>query len=418
MTTYIGLGSNLGNRLNNLEQAVREIKKKHQVLKVSPVYETSAFLPPNAPVEWDHPFLNAVAQIQCDETGPEELLYYLKTVEEDMGRKKGPRWSPRIIDLDILLFGEEIIDTPKLQIPHPELKKRSFVLAPLKEINPLVKVPGAETALELFRLLPVKIPTWMHILNVTPDSFSDGGQLSLGGFPRILQKISDQNIPIVDLGAESTRPQAVPVAVEEEWKRLKPYIEFFFDFYRGKIFRPKISVDTRQVQTAKKVINMGVDIINDVSGLSDEMMELLADSSVDYILMHSVTVPADRAKILSVDKDPVDEIKKWLIGKINILEKNNISLNRVIFDPGIGFGKNSMQSLEILKRIDEFYLFPLRIMAGHSRKSFMNIFSSDKPEERDPESAGVSVSLVQKGVDILRVHTADFHARVLRGFLN
>ncbi len=91
-------------------------------------------------------------------------------------------------------------------------------------------------------------------------------------------------------------------------------------------------------------------------------------------------------------------------------------MDRIIFDPGIGFGKTAGQSLEILKRIKEFYCFPLRIMTGHSRKSFMKGFSPAKPMDRDPESAGVSVFLANKGVDILRVHEADFHARVLRGF--
>ena len=162
---------------------------------------------------------------------------------------------------------------------------------------------------------------------------------------------------------------------------------------------------------------MGVDIVNDVSGLSDEMLRVLKDTKVEYILMHSMTVPVSRDKTLPINKNPVDEIKKWLQEKINILKEHNISLDRVIFDPGIGFGKTSDQSLSLLKRIEEFYCFPLRILVGHSRKSFMKLFSSDNPMDRDFESAGVSLSLVEKGVDILRVHEADFHARVLRGFI-
>ena len=420
MTAYISLGSNLGDRLKNLESATQEITKLgFSILKISSVYETPALLLPKASLGWNRPFLNGVVKIQCNKTDPKQLLYSLKMIEKYLGRKKSFKWAPRIIDLDILLFGQEIINTVELKIPHPELVNRNFILAPLKEMNPSLKVPGnkrGNTVLELFRHLQIKIPTWMHILNVTPDSFSDGGKLNLNNFKAILQKISEQHIHIVDLGAESTRPGAVPVSPKEEWQRLKPYIEMFFNFYKNKIFRPKLSVDTRYSQTAKQVVDMGVDIINDVSGLSDEMLELLKDTDVEYILMHSVTVPASRKEILSVNEDPVDEIKKWLNKKINILEKHSISLDRVIFDPGLGFGKNADQCMEILKRINEFYCFPLRILVGHSRKSFMNMFSSDNPAERDSESAGVSCALVEKGVDILRVHEADFHNRFLRGY--
>ena len=422
MAVYIGFGSNVGNRLHYIESAIKEmVKRNFSVLKVSPIYETPALLPSDALEGWDLPFLNGVVQVQCDTEDPRQLLHSLKAIEKKIGRKDNLKWAPRVIDLDILLFNGKIIDTEELRIPHPELANRNFVLTPLKEVNPFLKVPSISgsdnTVLELFRRLPLKLPTWMHILNVTPDSFSDGGKLNLNNFSSVLRKISDHNIHIVDLGAESTRPGAIPVSSEDEWQRLAPYIDFFFDFYRDKVFRPKLSVDTRYSQTAKKVIDMGVDIINDVGGLSNEMLEVLKDTNVEYILTHSVTVPASRDQTLPIDKDPVGEIKKWLNKKVNILEKQNVPLDQVIFDPGIGFGKTSDQSLNILKRIREFYCFPLRIMVGHSRKSFMKAFSAENPLDRDCESAGMSLSLIEEGVDVLRVHEADFHVRVLRGFL-
>lgn len=419
-TIYIGLGSNIGNRLHYIESAIKEIKKQgFSILKVSPIYETSALLPSDALEGWNCPFLNAVVQVQSD-VSPQQLLKSLKIIEKKLGRKKNLKWAPRTIDLDILLFGEQIIDTQELQIPHPELVNRNFVLTPLKEMKPSLEVSGkgaSSTVLEFFRRLQSKLPTWMHILNITPDSFSDGGKLNLNNFMAALQKISEQNIHIVDLGAESTRPGAIPVSPEEEWQRLVPYIEMFFDFYKNKMFRPKLSLDTRYWQTARKGIEMGVDIINDVSGLSGEMLDVLKDTQVEYILMHSVTVPASHGETLPINTDSVDEIKKWLCKKIDILKAQNISLDRVIFDPGIGFGKTADQSLNLLKRIEEFYCFPLRILVGHSRKSFMRLFSSENPLDRDFESAGLSLSLVNRGVDILRVHEANVHARVLRGFM-
>ncbi|MYE07708.1 MAG: dihydropteroate synthase [Oligoflexia bacterium] len=430
MVSYVGLGSNLGHRLQNLELAAKQIiKAGFPILKASPVYETPALLPPKALEGWNRPFLNAVLKIQCHQQTPKKLLLLLKKMEKEMGREGSIKWAPRVIDLDILLFGKEIINSSELHIPHPELIHRNFVLAPLKELDPSLIIPSigyhkeknikkSYTALEYFRLLKSKLPTWMSILNATPDSFSDGGELHLNNFVSILHKISNYCVHIVDLGAESTRPRAIPISSEEEWQRLKPYIELFFRFYTDKIFRPKLSVDTRYVKTARKALDMGVDIINDVGGLSNGMIELLKNTKAEYILMHSITVPADSKKTLPINKDPVNEIKKWLEEKMSILEKQKILLDRIIFDPGIGFGKTADQSLEILKRIHEFYCFPLRIVVGHSRKSFMKLFSSDSPKERDPESAGISLSLAEKGVDILRVHEADFHARVMKGFLS
>lgn len=436
MITYIGLGSNVGNRLQNLEQATKEMEKAGlTILKVSPVYENPALLPPKAPAEWNHLFLNAIAQIQCDKKTPEQLLSSLKTIEKKLGRRKNPKWAPRIIDLDILLFDNKVINTPQLKTPHPELRNRNFVITPLKEMQPSLKVPLLElkvsskttsplkkkmntTILSFFRHSRLKLPTWMHIVNTTPDSFSDGGQINLNNFESVLKQVSDQHIHIVDLGAESTRPEATPVSPTEEWQRLVPYMEKFHHFYGNKTFRPKLSVDTRYPQTAKKALEKKADIINDVSGLTKEMLQLLKCCKAEYVLTHSVTVPADRKKTLPLNKDPVEEIKNWLDKKINILENNNISLDRVIFDPGIGFGKTASQSLEILRRINEFHSFPLRIMVGHSRKSFMKTFTTDAPEKRDPESAGLSLSLTEKGVDILRVHRADFHARIAKGFLS
>ena len=464
MTAYIGLGSNLGDRLKNLESAAQHIKKQgFPVLKASPVYETPALLPPTKEADWNRPFLNGVIQVDSGNKSPLELLHFLKSIEKNLGRQQSPRWAPRVIDLDILLFGKERINTLELKIPHPEIMNRNFVLAPLKDLNPSLKIPflkgpapeannfpslkqsnnekmflsplsetedfslkkeiskavqGKESlrALECFRLLKSKLPAWMYIINITPDSFSDGGKWNLNNFSALLQKISDQNIQIIDLGAESTRPGAKPIPPREEEQRLNPYIELFFNFYKDKIFRPRLSVDTRYSQTARQVAEWGVDIINDVKGLSDQkMLDLLKDIRAEYVLTHSLTIPADPKQTLPIHKNPIEEIKKWLEEKIHILEQNNIPLERIIFDPGIGFGKTADQSLEILKNIEKFYDFPFRIMLGHSRKSFMKIFSPVQPEKRDPESIGISLALAKKGVDILRVHSAELHARAFLG---
>ena len=414
---YIGLGSNEGDRLYHLKSAIEELKKREvSILKISPIYENPALLLSSSPAEWNKPFLNMAVKVETTYP-PSSFLAICKEIETKLGRKKKSKWAPRAIDIDILLFDQEVIKHKDLIIPHPEIINRNFVLAPLKEINPALSIPGYKsTVLTLYRKWNKHLPCWMQIVNITPDSFSDGNTMNSKQFELLLQKSLTANIHIIDLGAESTRPGAAPVTPEEEWKRLSPYIERFFSFYKESVFRPRLSIDTRHTSTASKAIDKGADIINDVNSLSSQMLNLLKFSNVDYILMHSLSIPADPNNTLPKNSDPVENIKTWLKKKIKILEQNDIDFNRIIFDPGIGFGKTAEQSLEILKRIREFFDFPFRILVGHSRKSFMKSFSSEEAKNRDLEGFGLSVDLSKQGVDILRVHEADKHARVFSGY--
>lgn len=132
---YIGLGSNLGDRLDNLRRAVVALNKTRVVVrKVSSVYETEPVGPPQPD------FLNAVCEIETD-LSPRELLVRLKNIESEMRRKPGERWGPRLIDLDLLLYGDEVINDADLKVPHPEMHKRQFVVVPLLEIAPDLKLP-------------------------------------------------------------------------------------------------------------------------------------------------------------------------------------------------------------------------------------------------------------------------------------
>ena len=179
----------------------------------------------------------------------------------------------------------------------------------------------------------------------------------------------------------------------------------------------KISIDTFRADIAKKALQKGVHAINDVSGLSDEnMIHVLRESSCDYILMHSLSVPADKKITLNVQKNPIDEIKIWLEKKLDYLQKNRIELNRIIFDPGIGFGKTAHQSLQIIQNIEQFFTYPVRILVGHSKKSFMSVFSNQSATNRVPESIGASIYLATKGVDMIRVHHAHQHSKAWLAF--
>ena len=407
MKIFLGIGSNLGSRKNNITCALEELSTICSIEKISPVYETAALLPQEASPQWNMPFLNLAVQIEFS-GDPLSLLNHLKAIEKKLGRKDRQKWSPRSIDLDILLCENQRLSFPELKVPHPEMEKRAFVLDPLKDILPSF-IPKA-------RKHKSHAPLWMAIINLTPDSFSDGGLFTdEKTFSATLLHYEKMGVAIVDLGAESTRPGAVSLSPDEELVRLKPFLEQIYHLYREKKLKPLISVDTRHVKTAEISVNLGVDIINDVSGLSNpDMLSLLKDSKAAYVLTHSLDVPVNPKNVLT--EDPLPVLHSWLEKKLEIFNKNNISLDRIFFDPGIGFGKSHLQSLRILKNLKSFESCPVRFLIGHSRKSFMKDFSPQDAGLRDPETLGVSMQLIHQGVDVLRVHNPEMHIRAFRGW--
>ena len=391
---------------------MQELSSICSIEKISPVYETPALLPQEALSQWDKscwnkPFLNLVVQVEASED-PLSLLSHLKAIEKKLGRKNRQRWSPRTIDLDILLCENQKFSSPELEVPHPEMKQRAFVMDPLKDILPSF-IPQA-------RKHKNHAPLWMAIINLTPDSFSDGGLFTEKElFSKTLLHYEKIGVAILDFGAESTRPNARGLSSEEEWMRLKPFLERFFDLCGKKPLRPLVSVDTRHVKTAEMSLKMGVDIINDVSGLKNtDMLSLLRDSKAAYVLTHSLDVPVNPKNTLV--GDPMPLLQRWLDEKLEIFDKNNISFDRIFFDPGIGFGKSSLQSLRILKNLKFFESCPVRLLVGHSRKSFMEGFSPQEAKSRDIETLGISMNLIHQGVDVLRVHHPTIHIRAFRGW--
>ncbi|MBX9769648.1 MAG: dihydropteroate synthase, partial [Bdellovibrionales bacterium] len=349
-----------------------------------------------------------------------ELLKMLKEIESDLGREPGPRWSPRLIDLDLLIFGDLELKEDRLILPHPQMTQRSFVLGPLKDLSPHLVVPGTHaTALALSRKLPTHSPLVMGIMNLTPDSFSDGGQINTDrAFSERVEKMEKAGVHLIDLGAESTRPGASLVPPEEEWLRLERPLKSIRALFKYHWSRPLISVDTRNAVTAAKALREGADWINDVSGLGDpEMISVLQSSSCSFVIMHHLGIPADPKTILSAALDPVEELKLWLRQKLEILDHHGIDLDRVVFDPGIGFGKSPHQSIAILKRSSEFRDLSVRFLIGHSRKSFMKVWGQNHPLERDVATLGASLGLLSQGVDILRVHNPEDHLTALHARL-
>lgn len=259
------------------------------------------------------------------------------------------------------------------------------------------------------------------ILNITPDSFSDGGEFnSTDSALNQLKKLVEDGADIIDIGAESTRPNAKVISVKEEWHRLQNILPACVNFVKNYAPEVQISVDTRNFQNAKKSYEFGVQIINDVSGLQDkEMIRFLAKNRIKTILMHSLCVPADSQIIIDKNLDVVDEIIGWAKDKIMELLQEGFVEEQIIFDVGIGFGKDSAQSIEILKRIDEFKKLNLPLYVGHSRKRFLNDLTFAELQkfdfdftnycdfddfDRDKKTAIVTKYLMAKNIDFIRIH--------------
>lgn len=420
MIYHIGLGSNLGKRLENLNAAENclSLVSGLKVLKRAFTYETPALLPKaKATRRWNLPYMNTALKISYNKS-PEELLTSLKNIELSMGRDSKEHWAPRIIDLDILT-SEEVYEAKRLQIPHKEVTNRAFTLAPLRDLDPSGFI-NEKTVLELNKALQNPLPLWMGVMNLTKDSFSDGGELnSIKVIKDRFKNYAKSGVHIIDLGAESTRPGAQALPPDEEWRALAPAVEAYKEVKLNNEFSSVLSVDTRNFETALKALKSGVTILNDVSGLSDErMIDLIKGFDCQYVLMHSLSVPAVKSKHFSEDLNVVQELFNWLETKLEFLAKKGVDLNQVVFDPGLGFGKTAEQSLEILKNINEFKKLPIKTLVGHSRKSFMSIFSDHEAKDRDYESIGLSLLLAQSGVDIIRVHNPEAHIRAHKAWLH
>lgn len=434
----LGLGSNLGDRLAQLRHALLLIQKIPllTVVRVSPLYISDPLLPENAPASWDNkPYLNLA--IYCKTVlDPLDLLHHLKKIEIDVGRKPEKDWGPRIIDIDILAWDDRVLDHPKLTIPHECLPERPFALWPLSDLVPdwIYPVQGehfGKTAAELVsvwgsrfsgdaplhtRQIQQRIDTseLVGIINVTPDSFSDGGnsQEVSAAIQHAHQLVID-GATVLDLGAESTAPLAKPITQQEEWQRLEPILQKIMLEKTAMLIPPKISVDTRNIETAQKALALGVDWINDVSGLTNpDMCQLLAEQNTDVVVMHQLSFPAN-AKIV-LKGDPIKPIFEFAENCLKICDRYGIATNRIIFDVGIGFGKTPEQSLKLLQNIQQFQVFDLRLLMGHSRKSFLTLFTELKPAERDVETLTMSLYLSSQSVDYLRVHNVDACARAFK----
>lgn len=244
-------------------------------------------------------------------------------------------------------------------------------------------------------------PWVMGILNVTPDSFSDGGKHptpedAVGHAMRLV----GQGASIIDIGGESTRPGAAPVGEEEELRRVLPVVELLAS--RSSVL---ISIDTTKAEVAAQALRAGAHIVNDISGLQFDrrMTDVCAEYGAGVICMHIQGTPQTMQENPQYD-DVVEEIATWLAGRLEALERAGIPRKRVVLDPGVGFGKTAEHNLEILSNIARFHALGRPVCVGHSRKRFLKRVLGRAVDETLFATVGVSAALAQQQVDILRVH--------------
>lgn len=441
----IALGSNVGNRLRNFDEALQLMKSSGiQITRHACLYETE-------PVHvTDQPrFLNSAVR-GFTKLGPLELLGVVKKIETEMGRTSGIRYGPRPIDLDILFYGKFKVNSEILTVPHERIWERSFVMAPLIDLlgtdidNDTVacwhsfarhsgglfeswKNLGGESLVgkdEIKRVFPVGGRLWdysgrtsiMGILNLTPDSFSDGGKyLSVEAAVSQVRLMLSEGADIIDFGAQSTRPMATQISPEEELERLLPILDIVKQMpeVKGKI----LSVDTFYSKVVAEAVSKGAQLVNDVSGgwMDPSMYDTVAALRVPYIVMHmrgdpSTMQNSENLQYTDICKDVASE----LYTRVRNAELSGIPAWRIIIDPGLGFSKTSEQNLDIVMGLPTIRAELARrsiavshapLLAGPSRKRFLGqVCGRSAATERDPATVASVTSAILGGANIARVH--------------
>jgi len=258
----------------------------------------------------------------------------------------------------------------------------------------------------LGRLLAQSRPLVMGILNVTPDSFSDGGRFetperAIAQVRRMVEEGAD----ILDIGGESTRPygDAVAVSAEEEWARVSPVLPAAIDL------GVPVSIDTMKAEVACKALALGASIINDVWGLQRDpgMASVAAEFQVPVIVMHN----RERA---DPTIDIVADVMAFFGRSLAIAERAGVARDRIVLDPGIGFGKTPEQSIRLIARLDQFLSFGLPLLIGLSRKRFINAVVRSEPQNRLAGSIAGNLLAVRAGARVLRVHDVAETVQALR----
>ncbi len=293
--------------------------------------------------------------------------------------------------VDVVLSGtrahfEDLVD--RLESDHDNCPDLGPALRQALDPAPTT-IPGVD---------PDRTPAMMGILNVTPDSFHDGGEFdTVDAALAQAQQLIDDGADILDIGGESTRPGADPVSTQTEIDRVVPVIEALQEADVA------VSIDTRKAPVAEAAIDAGADMVNDVSGLDDpDMRYLVAERDVPVVLMHSVNTPVDPEYPITYD-DVVEDVIEDLKARVLLAQQAGIDRENIIVDPGIGFGKSAAENFALLDRLHELSGLGLPILFGHSHKSFLGSLGYEDGDRLEATVAATAMA-ADRGAAIIRVH--------------
>ncbi|KAF7511592.1 hypothetical protein GJ744_004180 [Endocarpon pusillum] len=442
----IALGSNIGDRVQMIEQACEKMSAQGIIVqRTSLLYETAPMY-----VTDQDTFYNAVCEVETT-LNPHELLDALQSIEHELGRKRIIAKGPRNIDLDIVLYDDQTIADDRLNVPHKLMLERDFVLRPLADLipqerlppphdsetiashaaaldkkssegRPLSITPLAPSLAALKPTSPERRTSVMAILNITPDSFSDGDvhKLHAGNVLKsTIENFLISGTSIIDVGGQSTRPNAKRISPNEELSRILPVIKLIREVAGGS--KVAISVDTFYAEVAKAATEAGADIINDVSAgtLDNEMLPTAAKLGKTIIMMHMRGDPSTMGSLTSYPEGVIQGVGQELLDRVKAAEKAGIARWRIILDPGIGFAKTQAQNLELLRRLGDLRNYPglqgIPWLVGASRKGFIGKITGVKePHQRIWGTAAAVAASIQGGADVVRVHDVAEMASVVR----
>jgi dihydropteroate synthase/2-amino-4-hydroxy-6-hydroxymethyldihydropteridine diphosphokinase len=431
---YLALGSNLGDRVANLYDALDALRLFARVDETAFLYET-----PPAYVTEQPAFLNTVCRIRTA-LSPTDLLRALKAIEQQLGRQPTIRFGPRTIDLDILFYDDRVLASEDLAIPHPRLAERAFVLEPLCDLDPDLHHPQLDTSVRMLwqrldhdplpRVMPTGDRLWrwgaktyvMGIINVTPDSFSgDGLAADEDRVARAVaqgERFAAEGADILDVGGYSTRPNHEDVPIEEEIRRVAPVIRAL-----AEAVDLPISVDTFRTPVAVAALDAGAHWINDVWGLRlfPDLADLAVRHHAPLVVMHNrfQPLPAYRDRLPStqgsVYADLIGEIRAELAESLEIARLAGLPRWLQIIDPGIGFGKTLDQHMELIDHLDALKTDNYPLLFGSSRKRFIGELLGGLPADQRLEGTlATNILAVDRGADIVRVHDVEATVRAVR----
>ncbi len=268
------------------------------------------------------------------------------------------------------------------------------------------------------RVLNLEKPTLMGILNVTPDSFSDGGRyVEFNAAVEHARRLIDEGASLIDVGGESTRPGAHRVTEEEQCRRVLPIIERL----RAIDTHVLLSIDTTLGRVARRAIEAGANIINDVAAGTEDhsILELAATHRVGIILMHRVNAPdsdvySDQYSSAPMRGDVVHSVRTFLAERRQAAIDCGVEPSQIVLDPGLGFGKTVEQNFELMARVNELLALGHPVLGAASRKSFLGrVAGSSEPANRDAGSVAAAICLFQRGVRLFRVHDVEGHRQSL-----